>query len=85
MSSLMAITNLPPDLSSEEAPYRALQTSVAGVFLSTTTAMTFLRLVRGSCMDTRITPLMPRLRFKWLVNTGSRATRLISEDSEGVT
>ena len=36
-------------------------------------------------METRFTPLIPKLRFKWFVKTGSKATRLISEDSEGVT
>ena len=47
--------------------------------------MTFLKFVSGSCMETRRTPLIPKLRFKWLVKTGSKATRLINDDSEGVT
>ena len=36
-------------------------------------------------MLTRLTPLMPMLRFKWFKNTGSKATRLMRLDSEGVT
>src|SRR3954452_23531743 len=83
MSSLIAITYLPVARFHEIAPCSARQISVVGVFLSTITATTLRRLVRGSCIDTRFTPRIASVFLRKSVNSGSSATRLMRLDSLG--
>src|ERR1700678_1911984 len=52
---------------------------------STTSAITLRILVSGSCMETRLMPLMPSVLRRKLRNSGSMPMRLIRLDSLGVT
>ena len=60
MSSLTAIVILPTDDEYDEAPYSARQTSASSVSDFIWITISLRRLVSGSCMNTRVTPLMFR-------------------------